>query len=519
METALTETAMMGTAMMNNLRMFAVCGASFALLLAPALGGKSCFAIAFVYFDGSSSNDFSVGANWTPASTPGTNLDDVYSIDDGFNVNYSGGTSTIQGLRVGSAAKEHASGEIHYGSLTMTGGSLEIVGNNSFVIGRENPIWYPGAGDYNRDTVVNAADYTLWRDTLGSNSDYRADGNGNFLIDDGDYDFWKARFGNVVRGGSMSLTGSSTVRSYGALVGERTKGVLNIGPDAALDVRIWDTSVTPNQFGGTEDMRIGGYGPVYDIFESEPGLAGDGLVHVEGDLNAKDLYISEHGAKGELQVQGGTVNLNGRLIMDFCGGCGTDPALLATRLSKLSIVGSGGAFNVGIDPDPLVVDGMPPLRDLKAASATAVFSFTADAAGVTPIVIADNPGELSGTAFIGGAKLELNLDAYLSNSPLTLIDAPASSVGTPPGPHLVGTFGSVTFLGSRTATVNYDTVTGNVFLNNFQLGPGSGSFTSAAVPEPSSFVMVIVAGFFLLTMGAGVGRQRARRFECQTSLA
>ena len=36
--------------------------------------------------------------------------------------------------------------------------------------------------------------------------------------------------------------------------------------------------------------------------------------------------------------------------------------------------------------------------------------------------------------------------------------------------NLSGTFGTVTFLGSRTATVNYDVLNGNVFLNNFQVG-------------------------------------------------
>ena len=41
-----------------------------------------------------------------------------------------------------------------------------------------------------------------------------------------------------------------------------------------------------------------------------------------------------------------------------------------------------------------------------------------------------------------------------------------------PSAHLVGVFGTVTFLGSRTATVNYDYVNGNVFLNNFQRRSG-----------------------------------------------
>jgi GH35 family endo-1,4-beta-xylanase len=52
-------------------------------------------------------------------------------------------------------------------------------------------------GDYNGDGVVDAADYTVWRDTFGSATDLRADGNGNHSIDAGDYDIWVAKFGNV----------------------------------------------------------------------------------------------------------------------------------------------------------------------------------------------------------------------------------------------------------------------------------------------------------------------------------
>ena len=123
-----------------------------------------------------------------------------------------------------------------------------------------------------------------------------------------------------------------------------------------------------------------------------------GLVDVQGTLNAKDLYLSEHGAKGEIRLSGGTVNLNGALIMDLCDNCVTDPDLLALRSAKVSIIGSSGTFNVGLDPDPLVVDPMPPDRDLLAASPTAMFSFTADAGGVTPITLVDNGVEPSGIA-------------------------------------------------------------------------------------------------------------------------
>ena len=56
-------------------------------------------------------------------------------------------------------------------------------------------------GDYNRDGAVDAADYTVWRDTLGSTTKLAADGNNDGSIDAGDFDIWKANFGTAAGGG------------------------------------------------------------------------------------------------------------------------------------------------------------------------------------------------------------------------------------------------------------------------------------------------------------------------------
>ena len=62
-------------------------------------------------------------------------------------------------------------------------------------------------GDYNQDGLVDLADYTVWRNTLGQTVDpyFAADGNGNGVIDVGDYEVWKDRFGN----GTTSLAAAS----------------------------------------------------------------------------------------------------------------------------------------------------------------------------------------------------------------------------------------------------------------------------------------------------------------------
>ncbi|MEX2171966.1 MAG: autotransporter-associated beta strand repeat-containing protein [Pirellulales bacterium] len=53
------------------------------------------------------------------------------------------------------------------------------------------------AGDYNGNGIVDAADYTVWRDTLGSTTDFVADGDQSQTIDQGDYEVWVANFGTA----------------------------------------------------------------------------------------------------------------------------------------------------------------------------------------------------------------------------------------------------------------------------------------------------------------------------------
>jgi hypothetical protein len=51
------------------------------------------------------------------------------------------------------------------------------------------------AGDYSGDGVIDAADYTVWQDTLGSSIDLAADGDGSGTVDAADYTVWVAHYG------------------------------------------------------------------------------------------------------------------------------------------------------------------------------------------------------------------------------------------------------------------------------------------------------------------------------------
>jgi hypothetical protein len=66
-------------------------------------------------------------------------------------------------------------------------------------------------GDYNDDGSVDAADYLVWRKTLGSTTQLDADGNQNREIDAGDYEIWQANFGQILAAGPLGLAAPPTV--------------------------------------------------------------------------------------------------------------------------------------------------------------------------------------------------------------------------------------------------------------------------------------------------------------------
>ena len=62
------------------------------------------------------------------------------------------------------------------------------------------------AGDFNGNGVVDAADYTVWRDHLGAADESSLMGNGDGMngVDAGDYNLWKTNFGMTAGSGAAS---------------------------------------------------------------------------------------------------------------------------------------------------------------------------------------------------------------------------------------------------------------------------------------------------------------------------
>jgi hypothetical protein len=62
------------------------------------------------------------------------------------------------------------------------------------------------AGDYNENGVVDAADYTVWRDNLGAAAGTLPNDVDGGVIGQAQYDTWKQNFGNVAGSGSLAVT-------------------------------------------------------------------------------------------------------------------------------------------------------------------------------------------------------------------------------------------------------------------------------------------------------------------------
>ena len=77
--------------------------------------------------------------------------------------------------------------------------------------------------DLNRNGVVDLADHVVWRATLGSMSDLEADHSGpvagvpDGVVDQFDYDFWTANFGEAGIPGSGSGAGAADMAAAAVL--------------------------------------------------------------------------------------------------------------------------------------------------------------------------------------------------------------------------------------------------------------------------------------------------------------
>jgi hypothetical protein len=107
--------------------------------------------------------------------------------------------------RVLTGAEVHQLATPTFPSFDQRGAPWSRVVDGRIDIGAVESQPNPLPGDYNFNGVVDAADYVVWRKTVGSTNDPRADGSGNGIVDQADYDFWRANFGNTMGAGSGAV--------------------------------------------------------------------------------------------------------------------------------------------------------------------------------------------------------------------------------------------------------------------------------------------------------------------------
>jgi hypothetical protein len=133
-----------------------------------------------------------------------------------FDLNFAGGPDVIDSLFIDGVSQAAGiwgavgSGALFTSPLITGAGTLQVT---TFIAP-------PLPGDYNGDHMVDAADCTVWRDTLSSTTDLRANGDDTGasmgIIDQADYEVWKTNFG-ASGSGSGAATGAA-VPEPGTLV-------------------------------------------------------------------------------------------------------------------------------------------------------------------------------------------------------------------------------------------------------------------------------------------------------------
>ncbi|MCI0332701.1 MAG: hypothetical protein L0228_05720, partial [Planctomycetes bacterium] len=166
----------------------------------------------------------------------------------------------------------------------MVGGAVDI---GAFEVQSSAPEL---PGDYNIDHIVNAADYVLWRKTMGSNVETYAgaDGNGSGTVDPVDYTVWTENFGeDTLPGLGASEFMSDAVQANIAA---------SKSPAAAESVAIRSIAFesftnSPASFGGTLSKKRSGVRPMIRSvsFDSRTGTAG-----------ARDAALAALIARGDL---------------------------------------------------------------------------------------------------------------------------------------------------------------------------------------------------------------------------
>jgi hypothetical protein len=148
-----------------------------------------------------------------------------------------GGTRTVNFSINGDTLSEDGVMYQTNGDTALSMSSLSDLGNSfsTSIAGRTLQLFViPAlpptlAGDYNDDGVVDAADYTVWRNNLGGSS-LTNETVTLGVVDAADYDEWKANYGSMSPGGGSAASPSVPEPSTPALIFAAALAAVSIRP-------------------------------------------------------------------------------------------------------------------------------------------------------------------------------------------------------------------------------------------------------------------------------------------------
>jgi len=160
-------------------------------------------------------------------------------------------------------------------------------------------------GDYNNDGTVDAADYTNWRDTLGSSvpASSGADGNGNGTIDQGDYAVWRDNFGTTF----------ATATSSSATAAHTTAKQVTPAPMATPLTQVTATAPSESAVAASRPQAV--YATLQSSVGSPPAVAHQPEVHPAPVTSRDDALLAIYASQARAETSnsettGGDISLN-----------------------------------------------------------------------------------------------------------------------------------------------------------------------------------------------------------------
>jgi hypothetical protein len=148
-----------------------------------------------------------------------------------------GGPTKTHALLVGSPAIDAGdpnamAGSVDVPEIDQRGAPWSRVADGRIDIGAVESQPNPLAGDYNFNGSVDAADYVIWRKTLGASvaSGSGADGDGDAMVDEDDHGVWRTNFGRelpaaaTISGGTAAAADESQETSAFSTAGQASSG-------------------------------------------------------------------------------------------------------------------------------------------------------------------------------------------------------------------------------------------------------------------------------------------------------